>query len=183
MMQTEDILPVIALQDDIEAQDVHIPPQCKQFKGCIAQNRTLVQKGEAFAYMNLNDEICFGRFCTSVQFSHEEQPANWVLLTPYTPLRAADGDVLYGKFRSPILEETEGKALVRANAVLEKVNMVHNCDHRCAFTITDHHCAEEREMVTTERCVFQHDMANKTYLINRFYLGETWKYIPDMAHD
>lgn len=57
MIQTEDILPIIALQDDIEAQDVHILPQCKQFKGCIAQNRTLVQKGEAFAYMNLNDEV------------------------------------------------------------------------------------------------------------------------------
>ena len=97
-----------------------------------------------------------------MQFSHEEQPANWVLLTPYTPIRAADGDVLHGKFRSPILEETEGKALVRANAVVEKVNMVHNCDHRCAFTITASliitACAEEREMVRTERCVFQHDM-------------------------
>jgi hypothetical protein len=67
--------------------------------------------------------------------------------TIHPRLSAADGDVLHGKFRSPILEETEGKALVRANAVVEKVNMVHNCDHRCAFTITDHHCAEEREMV------------------------------------
>jgi hypothetical protein len=38
---------------------------------------------------------------------------------------------------------------------------------------------EEREVNNKERYIFEHDLSNKLYVLNRFYLGESWKYIPD----
>jgi hypothetical protein len=38
---------------------------------------------------------------------------------------------------------------------------------------------EEREINNKERYIFEHDLSNKLYVLNRFYLGESWKYISD----
>ena len=95
-------------------------------------------------------------------------------------MRADDGDVLHGKFMSPVLQKSEERRLISTKNILEKVSLVHNCDNRCSFVNTDNPIVEEREIVTSERCVYQHDLSNKYYLLNRFYLGESWKYIPDI---
>ncbi|CAB4010556.1 Hypothetical predicted protein [Paramuricea clavata] len=174
-LTTVDVLPIGALQHDIERQHINIEQTCKGFKGCIAQDKTLVQEGETFAYKSYNDEICFGMFCTAVGFCHG---GNWVLTIPYQLMRADDGDVLHGKFTSPVLQKCEERRLISTKNILEKVSLVHNCDNRCSFVNTDHPIVEEREIVTSERCVYQHDLSNKYYLLNRFYLGESWKYIP-----
>ena len=56
-LTTVDVLPIGALQHDIEVQHINIEQTCKGFKGCIAQDKTLVQEGEPFAYKSYNDEV------------------------------------------------------------------------------------------------------------------------------
>jgi hypothetical protein len=51
------MLPIGAIQHDIEVQHINIEQTCKGFKGCIAQDKTLVQEGETFAYKSYNDEV------------------------------------------------------------------------------------------------------------------------------
>ena len=105
-------------------------------------------------------QICFGRFDTAVQLSGEGSDKNWVLTTPIYPLKDELGHVIHGKFQS-------------------KVSLVHNCDGNCMYTNGAKQVVEERETITSERITYEHDYTNKRYILNRFYLGEAWKYIPD----
>jgi hypothetical protein len=58
IVNTADILPTTqAVQDDINTQNVNIQPKCKEFKACVAQDKTLVHKGNVFAYNNHNNEV------------------------------------------------------------------------------------------------------------------------------
>ena len=114
-----------------------------------------------------------------MQFSSDKRIENWVLSTKLKMMKDNNGDIVQGKFGSPLLEETEEKRLVSATAILEKVSVVHNCDHRCAFMDGELAVVEEREVANKERYIYQHDFSNKVYLLNRFYLGESWKYILD----
>lgn len=94
-------------------------------------------------------------------------------------MRDDDGNIVYGKFRSPLLEETEVKRLIPSTALLEKVSVVHNCDYRCGFVDAEIPVVEEREINNKERYIFEHEQSNKVHILNRFYLGESWKFIPD----
>lgn len=108
-----------------------------------------------------------------------ENKVNMVLITPLNLLHTDDGDVLYGKFISPVLEESDDKELVNAMTILEKVCLIHYCDENCTFMNGDHPVFEERETITSERLTYKHDLSNKRYLLSNIYLGESWKYIPD----
>ena len=88
-------------------------------------------------------------------------------------------NMVYGKFRSPLLEETDIKRLIPSTALLEKVSVVHNCDYQCGFAEAEMPVVEEREITNKEKFIFEHDQSNKVHMLNRFYLGESWKYIPD----
>ncbi len=98
----------------------------------------------------------------------------------YHLVETEDGDILHAKFCSAVLEESEELSLVNASNIIEKVSIVHNCDQRCMFANKDKPRVEEREIVSAEREVFEHDFTNNCYLLNRFYLGESWKYIPEV---
>ena len=124
-------------------------------------------------------QACFGKFCTSMQFSSDGATENWVLLAELKMLRDDANNVVYGKFTSPLLEEKEIKILIPATALLQKVSVVHNCDYRCGFVDAELPVVEEREINNKERYIFEHDLSNKLYVLNRFYLGESWKYISD----
>ena len=105
--------------------------------------------------------------------------AKWVLTTSYNVSLTDDGQILYGKYNSMVLQETEEKKLLVASHILEKICLVHNCDNGCIFVNEDHPVVEERETVRTERCVFVRDRTNKFYLLNRYYLGESWRHFQD----
>ena len=57
-------------------------------------------------------QACFGKFCTSMQFSLDGATENWVLLAELKMLRDDANNVVYGKFISPLLEEKEIKRLI-----------------------------------------------------------------------
>ena len=88
-------------------------------------------------------------------------------------------NVVRGKFQSPLLQDTGIQRIVPATALLEKVSVVHNCNAQCYFTDAEQSVVEERESTNRQKYIFQHDLSNKVYILNRFYLGESWKYIPD----
>ena len=113
-------------------------------------------------------------------FLSEGTVENWVVLTHFKTLKDNTNNVVHGKFRSPLLQDTGIQRILPAASVLQKVSVVHNCDYgQCTFTNAEQTVVEEREASSKERYVFQHDPSNKVYLLNRFYLGESWKYIPD----
>lgn len=57
MVNTPDILPTQTLHDDINAYNINMQPKCKEFKACVGQDKTLIHKGNVFAYNNHNDEV------------------------------------------------------------------------------------------------------------------------------
>ena len=52
------------VQDDINTQNINMQPKCKEFKACVAQEKTLIHKGDVFAYKNRNNEVQ----CKNVNF-------------------------------------------------------------------------------------------------------------------
>ena len=114
-----------------------------------------------------------------MQFSSDGVAGRWVLFTEFKTVRDDNNNVVHGKFRSPLLEDTEIQRIIPATALLQKVSVVHNCDCQCGFADAEQSVVEEREITNKERYIFQHDLSNKVYILNRFYLGESWKYIPD----
>ena len=124
-------------------------------------------------------QTCFGRFDTAVKLSGDGNDRNWVLMTPFNATEDELGDIVHGKFLSPVLEESEEQHLVDSKSILEKVSLVHDCDGNCVYKNGAKQVVEERETVTSEKITYEHDFTNKRNLVNRFYLGESWKYIPD----
>ena len=59
------VLLMAALQDDILTHNLH--HKCKRFKGCIAQDKTLVQTRDTFVYLNSNNEVWYMIIYTSTQ--------------------------------------------------------------------------------------------------------------------
>ena len=51
------MLPLDAIQDDIEAHSINIEQKCNQYNGCIAQDGSLVQQGDTIAYKGNNDTL------------------------------------------------------------------------------------------------------------------------------
>ncbi|XP_028418045.1 uncharacterized protein LOC114542821 [Dendronephthya gigantea] len=164
---TVDILPTtqVTVQEDINMQNVNLQPKCKEFKACVAQDKSLIHKGDVFAYYNRNNEACFGKFCTSVQFSLDGVTENWVLLAEFKKKIDDNGNIVYGKFRSPLLEETETKRLIPSTALLEKVSVVHNCDYQCGFVDAEMPVVEEREVTNKDKHIFEHDQSNKVHML------------------
>ncbi|XP_028417046.1 uncharacterized protein LOC114541311 isoform X2 [Dendronephthya gigantea] len=171
---TSDIVP----QDMLQDLAIDVSPKCKNFKGCIGKDGSLIQTGDTFVYEKGDNEAGIGKFCTAVQLLGENK-VNLVLTTPLDLVLTDDGNVLHGKFISPVLEESDSKELVDAVTILEKVSLAHYCDDDCTFVNGDHPVLEERETIASERLTYKHDFSNKRYLLNKFYLGESWKYIPD----
>ncbi len=42
----------------MNAQNITMQPKYKEFKACVAQDKTLVHKGDVFAYNNHYNEVC-----------------------------------------------------------------------------------------------------------------------------
>lgn len=56
-LQTAAVLPLDAIQDDIEAHSINIEQKCNQYNGCIAQDGSLVQQGVIIAYKGNNNQV------------------------------------------------------------------------------------------------------------------------------
>ena len=51
------MLPLDAIQDDIEAHNINIDQKCNKYNGCIAQDGILVQQGDIIAYKGYDDQV------------------------------------------------------------------------------------------------------------------------------
>ena len=51
------MLPIDAVQGDIEAHSINIEQKCNQYNGCIAQDGSLVQQGDTIAYKGNNNQV------------------------------------------------------------------------------------------------------------------------------
>ena len=112
---------------------------------------------------------CFGKHCTSMQFSSDGIAENCVLFTEFKILRCEYQHVVHGKFRSHLLEDTGVQRIRPATALLEKVSVVHNYNAQCYFTDAEQSVVEERECA--DKNTFSNMISPTTYILNRFYLG------------
>ena len=111
-----------------------------------------------------------------MEFSSDGIAENYVFFTEFKILRDMNtSNVVRGKFQSPLLEDTGMQQIIHAKALLEKVSVVHNCNAQCHFTDAEQSVVEERESIDRQKYLFEHDLSNKVYILNRFYLGESWK--------
>ena len=121
---------------------------------------------------------CFGKLSLSVQFTSDNgKSENWVLLSELEVAKDEEENIIFGKFSSPLLSLTTVMRSVPSTALVKKVSVVHNCTNSCQFNMGEQQILEERELCSREGYIYQHDLSNKTYILNRFYLGESWKYI------
>ena len=105
-----------------------------------------------------------------------DSQAKLSVVISYTMIRDEDGTPTLGKFNSVRLMSTSSKLLIKPDQIIKKVSLAHECGPGCTFLETEKDVREEREMVRKTLYVYKHDDANNVYLVNRFHLGEIWKY-------
>ena len=110
--------------------------------------------------------------------------ANWMRATEIKLARDISGNVQRGKFYCPLMEANEREILVSPATIMQKISLVHDCSNaHCEFRNEMNTSVEEREVVTDRKMIYCHDMSHQTFLLNRFMLGEMWRYSQDESEN
>lgn len=78
------------------------------------------------------------------------------------------------------MKKADSMRIISSMDLVEKVSVTHSCTENCAFQTGEQTFVVEREAISKEAFIFSHDFSNKLYLLNPFYLGESYKYISNM---
>ena len=96
----------------------------------------------------------------------------------YNVVRDVTGQLQYGRFNCPLLMKTERKEMIPSKMVKDKLCISHQCvQGHCKYEEGNKTFTKEREEVVKQCQVYVHDSTNNIFLLNRFYLGESWKYV------
>ena len=78
------------------------------------------------------------------------------------------------------MKKADSMRIISSMDLVEKVSVTHSYTENCAFQTGEQTFVVEREAISKEAFIFSHDFSNKLYLLNPFYLGESYKYISNM---
>lgn len=103
--------------------------------------------------------------------------ANWMRATEIKLARDISGNVKR-------LKRANDREILVSVTIMQKISLVHDCSNaHCEFRNEMNTSVEEREVVTDRKMIYCHDMSHQTFLLNRFMLGEMWRYFQDESEN
>ena len=75
------------------------------------------------------------------------------------------------EYECPLLTLSTTVVFVHSTAISTAISVMHQCSDTCSFVRTSCFENRERESVSTNKLVFQHDWSNNLYCLNVYCMG------------